>query len=335
MPAWSAHGKLGSNVSGAEDAETPILCEACLGPNPYIRMTKDSQGKICKVCTRPFTVFRWNPGAGSRFKKTEICTTCAKVKNVCQTCILDLQYGLPVQVRDAALGINSAGPTSDKNREYFAETMDRQLEGPTSAVGSSSRAGQELLRKAARKEIDYKRDRSQQLCSAFARGSCPRGESCPYKHELPADDHFPASISPPSNSSTHPPTPTSASASTAPRITSKLPSSSAAGLPAPSDSSVVSLFISSLPDAATEASVRAFFLALTPQLQDEHIRSITLVTASKCAFVNFRTRHHAELAAAQCAPKMLMGDKEVRLTWGRSRPNKKAAPTQSAADSKA
>lgn len=38
-----------SSGLGAEELETPILCEACLGPNPYIRMTKDSQGKICKV----------------------------------------------------------------------------------------------------------------------------------------------------------------------------------------------------------------------------------------------------------------------------------------------
>lgn len=35
------------------------------------------------------TVFRWNPGQG-RFKKTEICNTCAKIRNVCATCILDL-----------------------------------------------------------------------------------------------------------------------------------------------------------------------------------------------------------------------------------------------------
>ena len=34
-----------------------------------------------------------------RFKKTEVCQTCAKMKNVCQTCMLDLEYGLPVQVR--------------------------------------------------------------------------------------------------------------------------------------------------------------------------------------------------------------------------------------------
>jgi hypothetical protein len=43
-----------------------------------------------QICVRPFTVFRWNPGSGARFKKTEICTTCAKIKNVCQTCLLDL-----------------------------------------------------------------------------------------------------------------------------------------------------------------------------------------------------------------------------------------------------
>lgn len=38
------------------------------------------------------------PGARMRFKKTEVCQTCAKIKNVCQTCLLDLEYGLPTQV---------------------------------------------------------------------------------------------------------------------------------------------------------------------------------------------------------------------------------------------
>ena len=56
-----------------------------------------------------------------RFKKTEVCQTCAKLKNVCQTCLLDLEYGLPVQVRDAALKIKDDLPRSDVNREYYLQ----------------------------------------------------------------------------------------------------------------------------------------------------------------------------------------------------------------------
>lgn len=103
-----------------------------LGPNPYVRMvgvlpfyctdnqTKQEFGQECKICNRPFTVFRWNPGQGGRFKKTEVCTTCAKIKGVCQTCLLDLEYGLPVQVRDAALGRKNQAPSSDINKREYA-----------------------------------------------------------------------------------------------------------------------------------------------------------------------------------------------------------------------
>ena len=109
------------NRQNWEDADFPILCQTCLGDNPYIRMTKEKHGKECKICTRPHTVFRWCPGAKMRFKKTEICQTCAKLKNICQTCLLDLEYGLPVQVRDAALKIKDDLPRSDVNREYYLQ----------------------------------------------------------------------------------------------------------------------------------------------------------------------------------------------------------------------
>lgn len=62
-----------------------------------------------------------------RFKTTVICQTCAKVKNVCQTCLLDLEYGLPVQVRDTALALKNQAPTSDINREYYAQNMERDV----------------------------------------------------------------------------------------------------------------------------------------------------------------------------------------------------------------
>ena len=86
------------NKEGWEKAQFPILCETCLGDNPYVRMQKEDYGVECKICVRPFTIFRWKAGTQGRYKATVVCQSCAKVKNVCQTCLFDLEYGLPVQV---------------------------------------------------------------------------------------------------------------------------------------------------------------------------------------------------------------------------------------------
>lgn len=72
-------------------------------------------------------MFRWCPGARMRFKKTEVCQTCSRLKNVCQTCLLDLQYGLPIQVRDAALKVEDDLPRSDVNKEYYIQNMDSEV----------------------------------------------------------------------------------------------------------------------------------------------------------------------------------------------------------------
>lgn len=104
----------------------PIVCETCLGPNPYVRMQRVSSqhgrvlsrlcsasgsllswlrvgwrllltllvvlcpqiefGGQCHISGRPYTVFRWRPGNDARYKKTIICQEVAKAKNVCQVC---------------------------------------------------------------------------------------------------------------------------------------------------------------------------------------------------------------------------------------------------------
>ena len=78
-------------------------------------------GRRLTLFPRDWQVFRWLPGQGMRYKKTEICGVCAKAKNCCQTCLLDLQFGLPTQVRDTVLNVQSKAPTSDINREYYAQ----------------------------------------------------------------------------------------------------------------------------------------------------------------------------------------------------------------------
>jgi len=161
--------KSGVNMEGWERADFPILCETCLGDNPFVRMTRADFDKECKVCARPFTVFRWRPGARSRYKKTEICQTCSRLKNVCQTCLLDLQYGLPVQVRDTALKQTDSSliiPESDVNREYFAQQAERQVElaGGVSSYGKAPTTA--VLNKLTRNQPFYKRNRAH-ICSFF------------------------------------------------------------------------------------------------------------------------------------------------------------------------
>ncbi|XP_065568780.1 pre-mRNA-splicing factor RBM22-like [Artemia franciscana] len=165
----------------------PILCQTCLGDNPYIRMLKDKYGKECKICSRPFTTFRWCPGVKMRIKKTEICQTCAKLKNVCQTCILDLEYGLPIKVRDKALGMKNAVPMSDVNKEHYITNAERKFkeEGKaSSALEGKAKAPSDLLLKLARTAPYYKRNRPH-VCSFWVKGECKRGEECPFRHEKP------------------------------------------------------------------------------------------------------------------------------------------------------
>ena len=86
-----------------------------------------------------------------RFKKTEICQTCSKLKNVCQTCLLDLEYGLPTQVRDAALKITDKIPESDVNKEFYIQNIESQLKAAgdnTVAAGTvgKSVAASDMLR---------------------------------------------------------------------------------------------------------------------------------------------------------------------------------------------
>jgi pre-mRNA-splicing factor RBM22/SLT11 len=55
---------------GSERGEFPALCEACLGEGTFVRMIRDSLNGTCKMCNRPFTMFKWR--SGHTYKKTEV-----------------------------------------------------------------------------------------------------------------------------------------------------------------------------------------------------------------------------------------------------------------------
>ncbi|PPQ98139.1 hypothetical protein CVT26_003183 [Gymnopilus dilepis] len=299
------------NKAGWEQSEFPILCETCLGSNPFIRMSKQEYGRSCGTCARPFTVFRWNPGSGARFKTTVICQTCAKVKNVCQTCLLDLEYGLPTQVRDTALGVQSEAPTSDINREYYAQNMEAKLDGDKSglASGRTASAGKEMLKQLARTDPYYKRNRPH-VCSFFVKGECKRGDECPYRHEKPVENDLSHQNLQDRYHGRNDP------------VAKKILSSHAEnqGLKPPEDVTVTSLFLSSLSPASTELSIRTTVLQSLPTVQPTQLKSVVHVEKTRCAFVNFKERSVAELAAQAWANGLEIDGERVSVKWGRSRP---------------
>ncbi|KIM87240.1 hypothetical protein PILCRDRAFT_815717 [Piloderma croceum F 1598] len=298
------------NKAGWEQSEFPILCETCLGDNPFVRMSKQEFGRSCGTCARPFTVFRWNPGTGMRYKTTVICQTCAKVKNVCQTCLLDLEYGLPTQVRDTALALKNEAPTSDINREYYAQNMEGKLDGNKSLLdsGRAQAAGKEMLKQLARTNPYYKRNRPQ-VCSFFVKGECSRGSECPYRHEKPVENDLSHQNMQDRYYGRNDP------------VAHKILATHAdsQGLTPPDDQSITSIFLSSLPAEATELSIRTRVIQSLPGMQPSQLKSVVHVTKSKCAFINFKDRPSAERAAEAWANGLDIEDQRVGVKWGRSR----------------
>lgn len=68
--------------------------------------------------------------------------------------MLDLQFGLPIQVRDAALKLVKQGPSSEINREYYAQNQTgKHQDGEVPAeYGKAESAARDLLKRLARSE---------------------------------------------------------------------------------------------------------------------------------------------------------------------------------------
>ncbi|XP_047981213.1 zinc finger CCCH domain-containing protein 40-like [Salvia hispanica] len=292
-----------AEADGWERSDFPIICESCLGDNPYVRMTKADYDKECKICTRPFTVFRWRPGRDARYKKSEICQTCSKLKNVCQVCLLDLEYGLPVQVRDTALSIdsNDAIPKSDVNREYFAEEHDRKARAGIDYESSFGKARpNDTILKLQRTTPYYKRNRAH-VCSFYVRGQCTRGPECPYRHEMPVEGELSQQNIKDRYYGVNDPV--------AMKLLSKageMPS-----LEPPDDESIRTLYVGGLDARITEQDLRDNFYA------HGEIESVKMVLQRACAFVTYTTREGAEKAAEELANKLVIKGLRMKLLWGR------------------
>jgi len=278
-------------------------------------MQKNKYGDECKVCNRPFTSFRWCPGRGARFKKTEVCQTCAKMKNVCQTCLLDLEYGLPVQVRDQALQVKEQFPTQGANRDYFVQNAERALaetDGttPYGELAIIPNAGNnEMLTKLANsrgREPYYARN-APHICSFFVKGECKRGDECPYRHETPkpVDDKLSLQNIRDRYYGANDPVAEKllARAKAAPKLV------------VPTDQTITTLYVGNLGRdgqlVVTEEDLRNHFY------QFGEIRQIHVLPNKFCAFIDFLAREGAELAAERSFNQTMINGQKLSIRWGR------------------
>lgn len=288
-----------------ENADFPVICESCLGDNPYLRMMKLEFDKECKICSRPFTVFRWKPSSDSRFKKTEICQTCAKFKNICQTCLLDLEFGLPVQVRDQVL--TGEGrlqiPNSDVNREWQADLAEKKV-AQGLAPYQSTHGKMEMrnqLQKLARAAPYYKRN-APHVCSFFLKGQCNRGKECPYRHEIPED---PSELSKQNIKDRY----YGVNDPVAMKLLTKL---SATKLTPPEDKEIKTLYLSNVSDTITSEDLKDTFYPYG------EITEIKRLPQNMAALITYATRSEAEKAADSLYNNLTIKGITLRLKWGKS-----------------
>lgn len=134
------------------DSQPPSICDVCLGDSPNIRLTKLPNGAQCKICTMTFTSYHFKQQErSSNLTKTLICLRCATQRNVCQCCMLDMTWHIPVQLRDSIVSLvnqdKSMITKEAKNdiMKRFLALKDGKLGG--AQVTSDSKQTDELMQK--------------------------------------------------------------------------------------------------------------------------------------------------------------------------------------------
>ncbi|KAK3330690.1 hypothetical protein B0H66DRAFT_544615 [Apodospora peruviana] len=307
------------NRSGWESTDFPSVCENCLPENPYVKMLKEDYGAECKLCTRPFTVFSWAADRShGRKKRTNICLTCARLKNACQCCIMDLQFGLPIVIRDKALELVAPGPQSEINREYFAQNNERAIEEGRAGVEEYEKADEkarELLRRLAQSKPYFRKGRElDQEGNPTSGGPSSSGGATGGNPAVGAGVGGPGPIRSRDSRAA------SAVGARGGRgggrggarrgpIGANPPPPGPKDWQPPLDRSIMSLFVTGIEDDLPEYKIRDFFKVFGK------IKSLVVAHMTHCAFVNYETREGAEKAAAECKGRAVIAGCPLRVRW--------------------
>ncbi|KAK4187233.1 putative pre-mRNA-splicing factor slt-11 [Podospora australis] len=304
------------NRSGWETTDFPSVCENCLPTNPYVKMLKEDYGAECKLCTRPFTVFSWS-GEGrahGRKKRTNICLTCARLKNACQCCIMDLQFGLPIVIRDKALELIAPGPQSEINREYFAQNNEQAIQEGRAGIEqyeNTDEKARELLRRLAQSKPYFRKGRElDEEGNAVSGGpSSGAGSSTGGNAAVGGGVGGAGPIRTRDSRA-------AAAVGAGPRGGRRGPPIAANAAPPgpkdwlpPADRTIMSLFVTGIEDDLPEYKIRDHFKTFGK------IKSLVVSHMTHCAFVNYETREAAEKASAEFKGRTVIAGCPLRIRW--------------------
>lgn len=230
--------------------------------------------------------------------------------------MLDLSFGLPIVVRDAALKMVAPGPQSAINREYYAQEHEKEIEdgrGGVEAYEKTDEKARELLRRLANSEPYFKKQRR----IGPAAGEGAEGETSGSAAAL--INHGPGPIrtrdskaAPSSRGGVRGGRGGSRGGRAFPSA-AQLPPGPQDILP-PADPSITSLFVTGVEDDLPEFKIRDFFAPYGK------IRSLVCSHMSHCAFINYSTREGAEAAAEALQGRAVIAGCPLRVQWGRPRP---------------
>lgn len=222
--------------------------------------------------------------------------------------MLDLSFGLPIVVRDAALKMVAPGPQSDINRQYYAQEHEKEIEegrGAMEAYEKTDEKARDLLKRLAASEPYHKKQRR---LEAEAEESGQK--ALPAPGGSGAGGHAPGPIRTRDTKGTF-------SGRGAPRPARGGRMGGPAAEPSPqdwlppSDPNIASLFVTGVEDDLPEHELRTHFA------QYGQLRSLVCSHRAHCAYVNYVKRADAEKAAETLKGKVVIKGCPMRVTWGK------------------
>lgn len=226
--------------------------------------------------------------------------------------MLDLSFGLPITVRDAALKMVAPGPQSDINRQYYAQEHEKEIEegrGAIEAYEKTDEKARELLKRLAQSEPYYKKQRrleaeggdSTQKALPAPGGAAETGSG---------GDHMPGPIRTRDTRGT-----TSGRGGMRPSRGGRGGGAPAVPSPEdwlpPRDPNVSSLFVTGVEDDLPQHELQTYFA------QYGQLRSVVCSHRAHCAYINYIKRQDAEGAAEALKGKVVIKGCPMKVTWGK------------------